>query len=145
MSVWFALGRDGVLHQPMTHATDDLFRFLHTLPVSSGSIRLLVALIVEGALEREVALSNLELGRSCFSHESETLGDQALRKRTLKFVQELEKARVLQVATVKVGKGHGRNKYRVILDPESHGGRQEIRELPQTAPMQPGPAPIVRS
>lgn len=83
-----------------------------------------------------MALSNLELGRMAFANEAVPLEDQALRKRTLKFVQELEKAQALQVSAVKVGKGHGRNKYRVTLDPGMHMGRLEVREAPKTPPRQ---------
>lgn len=95
---------------------------------------MLVALIAEGALDEEVALSNLELGRACFAHEEEKLGEQAMRKRISKLVRELEEVRILQVTAVKVGKGHGRNKYRVTLDPETHTERQQVQELPKTPP-----------
>lgn len=111
-----------------------LIQYLDHLPVSAGAVRLLVALISKGAVETEMAFSNLELGRMAFSNEAEPLGDQALKKRTLKFVQELEKARVLQVTAVKVGKGHGRNKYQVMLDLDLHRDRQEVRETPKSPP-----------
>lgn len=112
---------------------DSLLQHLHALPVSAGAIRLLVALIAEGALEREVKLSNLKLGRACFLHEPEKLGDQVLRKRVGRFVEELEQAKVLQVTAVKVGQGHGPSKYRVILDPGSSTERQEVHEAPKMA------------
>ncbi|WP_104989970.1 hypothetical protein [Deinococcus sp. NW-56] len=125
----------------MTLADNSLFQYLTALPISAGAMRLLVALIAEGALDEEVALSNLKLGRACFSHEPSDLGDQALRKRVGKFVEELEEAKVLQVTNVKVGKGHGPSRYRVILDPEAAIERQEVQEAPKTPAVGQPPLP----
>lgn len=118
----------------MAEESRDLIKLLHVLPVSASALRLLIGLIAEGALGQDRAISNLALGRACFASGPIKRKDAALKNAVRAAERELAEKGLLQVSTVKVGKGHGAKRYRVYLDADAPGERREIEQRPRKAP-----------